>query len=163
MLKWRAPETNEERPLETTLVHFEDLAPPPGAGPFWTHELFEGPTGCLGTLHAHLSVLEPGAGYDPHTDEYDVAIVPLEGTIETLGQRAEPWSVVYYGAGELHGLRNVGTGAARYLVFEFHSPPAGSIRLPPPHRRATLAVVRGGKQLARPLWRRIEHVVRKPD
>ena len=83
--------------------------------------LFEAPTGYLGKLHSHVTVLEPGDGYPPHTDAYDVAIVVLAGEVETIGARAEPYDVIYYAAGEAHGMQNVGDVAARYVVFEFHA------------------------------------------
>ena len=51
---------------------------------FHTHLVFERPTRCLRKLHCHTSTLTPGAGYDPHSDAYDVAIIVLEGEIETL-------------------------------------------------------------------------------
>ena len=108
--------------LGTEVVRFEDGAPPDGARAFWTQPLLDGPTGCLGTLHAHATVLAPGAGYETHEDAYDVAIVMLDGIVETLGRRVEPHSVVYCSAGEPHGMRNVGVGPARYLVFELHPP-----------------------------------------
>jgi hypothetical protein len=41
--------------------------------------------------------------------------------VETLGEEAGPNSVVFYAAGEKHGMRNVGDVPARYLVFEFHA------------------------------------------
>jgi redox-sensitive bicupin YhaK (pirin superfamily) len=53
-------------------------------------------------------------------DAYDVAIIVLEGEVETLGQRVAPHGVIFYAAGEAHGLSNPGTTTARYLVFEFH-------------------------------------------
>ena len=84
--------------------------------------LFEGRTDSLGKLQAHLTVLQPGAGYQPHADGYDVAILLLKGEIETVGARLTPLGLVYYSAGELHGMRNVGSEPAVYLVLEFHSP-----------------------------------------
>jgi quercetin dioxygenase-like cupin family protein len=157
MFKWQAPLTGAERPLAVDVHRFGDLAPPAGARPFWTSRLFEGPTGCLGKLHSHLSVLEPGAGYEPHRDAYDVAIVTLEGTVETLGQRVGPMSVIYYAAGELHGMKNAGVGPAKYLVFEFHAPGVEPLRAPPPlHRRLARAAVRRGKDLLRPVWGRVK-------
>jgi mannose-6-phosphate isomerase-like protein (cupin superfamily) len=162
MFKWKAPPNGAAQPLGTGVHEFAELAPPEGAKAFWTKRLFEGPTGCLGKLHAHLTVLAPGGGYEPHRDAYDVAIVTLEGTVETLGQQVEPRSVIYYGAGELHGMRNVGTEPARYIVFEFHAPGAAPIALPVPmHRRVASALVRGGKRIARPFWRRIKPLVRR--
>jgi len=82
--------------------------------------LIEGPTSHLRKLHAHVTVLEPGDGYEPHVDAYDVAIVMLEGEVETIGARALPYDVIFYPAGEPHGMRSIGPGAARYVVFEFH-------------------------------------------
>ena len=85
--------------------------------------LFESPTVHLGKLHAHITDLQPGAGYPPHADAYDVAIVVLSGQVETLRPKIEPFSVIYYSAGETHGMKNVGDTVARYLVFEFHGRP----------------------------------------
>ena len=48
----------------------------------------------------------------------------LSGEVETIGQRVTPLGIIYYSAGELHGIRNVGTIPATYLVFQFHSPAA---------------------------------------
>ena len=44
-----------------------------------SRRLLEGETACLRRLHSHLTTLQPGAGYDPHVDAHDVAIVVLEG------------------------------------------------------------------------------------
>jgi len=85
-----------------------------------THLVFEGPTTCLRKLHCHASTLTSGAGYEPHCDPYDVAFVVLEGEIETLGEPVGPHGVIFYRAGEPHGMRNPGETTARYLVFEFH-------------------------------------------
>ena len=84
-------------------------------------KVMEGATGFLGKLHCHLSRLAPGAGYEPHVDGYDVAIIVLNGRVETLGRAAGPCDVIYYAAGQKHGMRNVGSEPAHYLVFEFHS------------------------------------------
>lgn len=153
MFKWQAPLTGGPKSLGVDILRSEDLVPPVGAPPFWTRRLFEGATGCLGKLHAHLTVLAPGAGYEPHRDAYDVAIVTLSGTVETLDQAVGPQSVIYYGAGELHGMRNVGQEPARYLVFEFHAPGLDPLKPPPPfYRTWASALVRRGKDLARPVW-----------
>jgi mannose-6-phosphate isomerase-like protein (cupin superfamily) len=119
MLKWRAPTVRSPTPLATELVRVGSASLGDGAE-FSTSVLLDATTGCLDTLHCHLSLLAPGAGYEAHRDDYDVAIVTLDGTVETVGQRVPPWSIVYVGAGELHGMRNVGRRLARYLVFELH-------------------------------------------
>jgi uncharacterized RmlC-like cupin family protein len=82
--------------------------------------VFEGSTDCLQKLQCHTSTLTPRAAYDSHTDSYDVAIVILEGEVETLGERAGPHSVIFYAAGEPHGMRNPSGAVAKYIVFEFH-------------------------------------------
>ncbi len=122
MFKWCAAPANIERPLATTFYHFDGETSPPASEGFAPRLLFEHPTAYLTKLHAHLTDLKPGAGYPPHADKYDVAIVVLSGRVETLGQTVERGGVIYYSAGELHGMKNVGDTLARYLVFEFHSP-----------------------------------------
>lgn len=82
--------------------------------------LFEGPTSMLKKLQCHLTFLPPGSGYDAHIDAHDVAIIMLQGEVETIDKRAVPMDVIYYTAGEPHGMFNPGTMPARYLVFEFH-------------------------------------------
>ena len=93
-------------------------SPDPSGLSYW--RLLEGQTRHLRTFHAHMTAVEPGGGYEPHTDAYDVGIVVLEGTVETLGNRAGPHAVIFYPAGALHGLKNVGRTRALYIVFEFH-------------------------------------------
>lgn len=165
MFRWSATASTapDAPPLGMHIVEFGDVVPPAGAAPFWTRRLLEGPTTCLGKLHAHLTVLQPGAGYAAHADAYDVAIVMLSGKVETLGETVGPLSVIYYAAGELHGMKNVGAEPARYVVFEFHAP--GVDALPPPvplYRSLAGKVLRLGKRLARPIWRRLQgHLPRR--
>jgi len=94
-------------------------AEPEGKG-FQPQLVFSGKTVYLKTLQCHVSTLSPGAGYAPHADAYDVAVVVLKGEVETLGVRAKPYDTIYYAAGEPHGMRNPGSSAALYVVFEFH-------------------------------------------
>ena len=88
--------------------------------------IFESPTRYLRKLHCHVSILKPGAGYPPHDDPHEVVIVILDGTVETLGQRVGPNSVIFYAANEPHGMKNVGTTPATYVVIEFHGSPGSS-------------------------------------
>jgi hypothetical protein len=102
---------------------------------FKTRRLFEGPTGQLGRLQCHASTLTAGAGYEPHVDAYDVAIVVLEGEVETIDERVGPHGVIFYPSGEPHGLRNPGEAIARYVVFEFQgsrSALTAALPKPPP-------------------------------
>jgi uncharacterized RmlC-like cupin family protein len=87
---------------------------------FATKLLFEGPTAHLDKLHAHASTLQPGAGYDAHADAYDVVILLLEGTVETIGQRVSAPSVIVYSAHDPHGMTNPGDVPAKYVVLELH-------------------------------------------
>ena len=85
-----------------------------------TASLFESGTAQLGKLQAHVGRMLPGAGYDPHRDGYDVAIIVFDGAVETLGQRVGPRSVIFYPADLPHGMKNAGDEPTHYLVFEFH-------------------------------------------
>jgi hypothetical protein len=102
----------------------------------------------LRKLHSHLTTLAPGGGYDAHVDAHDVAILTLAGTVETMGHRVGPHSVIYYAGGEPHDMRNVGDEPAAYLVFEFHGsndvpldPPDDGVKFKPslPRRAARFA------------------------
>jgi quercetin dioxygenase-like cupin family protein len=87
---------------------------------FSTTGVLDGGTKCLRHLHSHVTTLQSGAGYPPHVDAHDVAIIVLQGTVETLGEQVGPNGVIFYAAGESHGMRNVGDAPAVYVVFEFH-------------------------------------------
>jgi mannose-6-phosphate isomerase-like protein (cupin superfamily) len=100
-------------------------------------KMFAGPTANLDAFKCHVSSMPPGGSYEPHADAYDVAIVTLDGEVETLGQRVPANSVVFYPAGELHGMRNPADVAARYVVFEFHA-----ARIPAQLRRRPSLLVR---------------------
>ena len=138
MLKWRGEQGAEAAALP--FGRFRTAA----AG-----VLFEGPTEYLRKLHAHVTLLEPGSGYEPHVDAYDVAIVLLDGEVETIGGRVTPHDVVFYRAGEAHGMRCLGDAPARYLVFEFHGRTwLGTGQLRDPRLRAKLGMVLGRARAA---------------
>lgn len=121
MFKWHVDAVQPSpNPLSTNFFHFEEAVPEESKG-FVTKKLFEGPTDLLGRLQCHATRLERGAGYDPHVDAHDVAILTLSGRVETLGQEVDPLGVIYYAAGQKHGIRNIGDGPAHYLVFEFQA------------------------------------------
>lgn len=147
MFKWRTESKKPQQVLGTTFYHFDGASSPGNVQAFAPRLLFESPTAHLGKLHAHITDLQPGAGYPPHADAYDVAIVVLSGQVETLGQKAEPFSVIYYSAGELHGMKNVGDTVARYLVFEFHGRPVE--QAPPADAIADTGLLRRGMRAVR--------------
>jgi hypothetical protein len=126
MFRWNGDAQDKGKLLESSL-HIESsrqaydrLEAHSQANGMRTELVFEGPTRYLRKLHCHVTKLDPGAGYDAHADPYDVGILALTGTLETLGTRVEAPAVVFYSGGELHGMRNVGNEPARYVVFEFH-------------------------------------------
>lgn len=123
MFKWTGRSADRIDALQTNVLRYDNrfASPSDGSGLGFAPELvFEGHTRYLEKLHCHTTHLGPGAGYDPHRDDHDVAIVLLDGTIDVLGQRLGENSIVFVPAGELHGMHNPGPDAARYLVIEFH-------------------------------------------
>ncbi len=126
MFKWNSDPTNTDTPLMFGHYNMSDyLADSDGKKGFKTRRVFEGPTAYFRKLQCHTSTVTPGAGYDPHIDAHDVAIIVLEGEVETLGERVGAHSVIFYPAGEPHGLRNPGKRIAKYVVFEFHGSQTG--------------------------------------
>jgi quercetin dioxygenase-like cupin family protein len=117
MFKWRGTMAHAGAPLQTQVVHPEVEREP--KRDFDVDVLFEGTTCFLDRLQAHLTKLRQGCGYGLHRDEYDVAIVVLEGRIALLGGELARGGIAYCVAGEEHGMQNCGEGPARYLVFEF--------------------------------------------
>jgi quercetin dioxygenase-like cupin family protein len=125
MFKWRSAVGEAEQPLATSAFNLDTVPAPESGKPFATRLLFNSPTSLLKKLHAHVTHLQPGAGYPPHRDDYDVAIVVLSGNVQSLGRTVRSPGVIYYAAGEPHGMTNIGDVPARYLVFEFHPAEAG--------------------------------------
>ncbi len=85
-----------------------------------TRPIFSFPTRHLGKLHCHVTLLQPDGGYAPHRDDHEIAIFVIEGTLVTLGERIGPNSVIFLGAHQEHGMKNIEPDAARYIVFECH-------------------------------------------
>lgn len=122
MFKWCGATSGSETPLPASIFEHEQRVVRDKPAPMAVKVLFQQATDQLPKLHAHLTTLPPGGGYEAHADPYDVAIILFSGEVETVGERVKPLGVIYYSAGELHGMRNVGTTPATYLVFEFHTP-----------------------------------------
>ena len=164
MFKWRGGALNGERPAGTRISHFRAGAMD-NSKSFQASPIVEQRTAYLEKLHAHLTTMQPGAGYAPHIDAYDVAIVVLSGQVETLGQIVKPHGVIYYAAGQPHGLRNIGEEPAEYLVFEFHAAKVSSSSRKRPLKRKT-ARQRAADILSRlgllETARRARHKLRKP-
>ena len=133
---------------------FEETADRKTGEGFSTRGLFEGPTRWLRSLECHASTLAPGAGYEPHADAHDVAIVVLDGQVETLGERVGAHAVIFHPAGEIHGIRNPGDVVARYVVFEFHGRRTGRLRKPSAHAPSLFTKLRDPQR-----WKyKLQHV-----
>jgi mannose-6-phosphate isomerase-like protein (cupin superfamily) len=118
--------------------------------------VWDGETAYLRGFHAHVTTLQPGGGYEPHVDAYDVALVLLEGTVETLGARLPAPGVAFYVAGEPHGIRNVGEEPAKYLVLEFH---AARVEVPRPRRRRIAYLASRARRAPRRLAREVRRLL----
>lgn len=127
-------------------VHSSAAIDPPGDAGFRAVTIFEGFTTHLDRLHCHLSVMEPGAGFEAHYDAHDVALVLLAGSLVTLGTKVVAPAIVFTSGGYLHGLHNPGSDPARYLAFEFdgRAPQLGVRAAPPPD----VAAANGGGEVA---------------
>jgi uncharacterized cupin superfamily protein len=71
-------------------------------------------------IHIHFTHLEPGKEYQKHIDQYDAAVVVLDGHLTVMNKTLGKNGVFFTGAGELHNTSNSGSEACSYLVFEFH-------------------------------------------
>lgn len=130
MFRWNRAEAEPlSGKLKATVVQDPLPAEASDDRPFAVRTLFEGRTQWLRKFHCHSSRLEPGAGYPAHADAYDVAILIQSGRVETLGAEAGPGQLIFYPAGDMHGMRNIGDEPAHYLVFEWHGAP---IAIAPP-------------------------------
>ena len=159
MFKWHSdPVHNNQSTLNTSIVEITGEGPSSDSGKsgFIPRCVLEGGTQYLRKFHCHVTTLQPGSGYPPHVDAYDVAIVVLRGSVETLGRTVGPNGVIFYAAGEPHGMKNVGASPAVYLVFEFHGSNSSVPGIAYPLFRRRLARI---KSLAR-LPRRIGGLVR---
>jgi len=91
MFKWRGAPAEIERQAEAGIFRFSNLLMAPGAVPakgYRTEKFFEGPTGYLKRLRAHVTAMEKGAGYAPHADAHDVAIIVLSGRVTAADTHA---------------------------------------------------------------------------
>jgi quercetin dioxygenase-like cupin family protein len=122
MLKWRNQPRIDLSALPFSSFNLADCRQKEKQQAAFQYPLvFEGSTAYLKKLHCHVTTLSPQAGYAPHKDPYDVVIIVLEGEVETLGRRVGPHNVIFYAAGDPHGMRNPShETTAYYIVFEFH-------------------------------------------
>ncbi|OJX23944.1 MAG: hypothetical protein BGO83_03565 [Devosia sp. 66-14] len=123
MLKWtNYGKPDDRRAARLAFVRAGDIVrtAAPGIGA----ALWQVRSRWLRRLHAHVSVLARGEGYAPHADSYDVSILLLAGSVETLGRDVVAPALFYHPAGESHGIRATSAEPARYLVFELAGRPS---------------------------------------
>jgi len=123
ILKWRSASTPPGNVGDAIFGSFErsgDWVDIPNGQGFQAFGILDQPVQHLRKLHIHRSKLQPGGGYEPHADAYDVVLLVLSGEVESLGVKTKPHHVFHYAAGEPHGIRNPGKTPAEYLVIEFH-------------------------------------------
>jgi mannose-6-phosphate isomerase-like protein (cupin superfamily) len=140
MFKWQSRPLEVTSPMSARVFHMEDNFEYAGPDPMRMRAAFNSPTSYLKKLHAHETVLQPGAGYPAHADDHDVAIIVKSGKIRTAGREIGPRGIVFFPAGEMHGMHNPGTEPAHYLVFEFHG--SNDNALTTPTRRGRLSEMR---------------------
>lgn len=85
-------------------------------------DVFDGPTATLGNLECHVTTVNPGeAPHAAHRHADEEILFVKEGTIEVtvngIVRQAGPGSVAFFGANDLHGLRNTGSTPATYYVL----------------------------------------------
>lgn len=124
MIRWCADEPTVLPDVCAMATHSFDEAlaslPTDTTKPVSSKGLFHAPTDYLNAVHAHVTRVSPGGGYDAHADAHDVFIYVLSGEVETVNQTAKKDGVIFYAAGTEHGMHNPGETPAEYLVFEFH-------------------------------------------
>lgn len=123
MFKWVGVPYETKAALPLQVLHTAGMTPDRRPDRLYTAKnLFRAPTGYLGKLNAHLSLMDPGGGYPAHEDRHDVAILVLSGELVANDTPVGPNTLLYYSGGTPHGLRNAGNRPAKYLVFEFENP-----------------------------------------
>ena len=82
--------------------------------------LFEMPTKYLRNLCASIQDLKIDAGVKPHRSDHDLAIILMDGRIDTMHSEISAPAVLFFPAGIPHWTKNVGQIATSSFVFEFH-------------------------------------------
>ena len=120
MFRWNAAVRDKEDILKTSVFRNPWERCFNERNDWSTSRVFEGKTNHLDKLHLHFSRVRKSGGYAPHRDEYDVAILLLDGAVTTLGKVVHAPAVIFHPARALHGLRGHSEKQAFYLVIEFH-------------------------------------------
>lgn len=119
--------SEDRKPLSSAFEWSEVKVEPTKVGA--VRRFFKLPTATVGELALHVTTLNAGESpHEPHRHPEEELIIVKEGSVESFieGQtrRLGPGSVMFHGANELHGLRNVGDGPATYHVIKWTVAPA---------------------------------------
>ncbi|MCX6950929.1 MAG: cupin domain-containing protein [Verrucomicrobia bacterium] len=84
------------------------------------------PTATFEKFESHVTTLNVGqASHLPHRHAREEFIIVKEGTVEVhingQTQPAGPGSLLFYASNDAHAVRNIGTGPATYLVFNYET------------------------------------------
>ena len=120
MFRWNAPMEVKNNCLETSVFKNAKQRVFDQGNAWSVSHVCEGPTDQLANLQLHFSRVQKNGGYKAHRDDYDVAILLLEGSINTLGKTVNAPAILFHPARALHGLTGVSEVPAFYLVVEFH-------------------------------------------
>jgi len=112
-------------PLGPTTVTWEQIESATGKG--FGKPIFRSPTATLDELEMHVTHLPAGKEpHPPHKHAEEELVIIKEGTLEAMqdgkSKRLGPGGVIFQASNHLHGLRNVGDGAATYYVVRWASP-----------------------------------------
>jgi quercetin dioxygenase-like cupin family protein len=108
-------------------VHVWDLLPVEKTASGERRAVFDSGTATVDRLETHITTLNAGSAPHAahrHPDEELVFVREgvIEATINGVTHKAPAGSVIFYASNDLHGMRNIGEGAASYFVLRWTSP-----------------------------------------
>ena len=106
--------------LASTVFDWEKLAPK-ATKTGERREVVNSPTVTCASFECHVTTLKPGeVPHAPHQHPDEERVIVKEGqmevTINGVVQQAGPGSILFYGANDEHGMKNVGATMATYHV-----------------------------------------------
>lgn len=116
-----APPAN---PLAVARVFsYDDMTPKTAANGSVGRNVFSGTLATGEAVAAHETMQPAGTAPNPaHRIQHSELILVQEGTLEFqhdgLAERATAGSIIYVAFGTLHAVKNVGDGAAKYVVIQ---------------------------------------------
>ena len=90
-------------------------------------QVLDGPTATVDLLHVHVTTLAVGkASGEPVRHLQEEVLIVKEGEVEVsldgTTQKAGPGSILFFAAGAVTALRNVGATPATYYVIYYKTP-----------------------------------------